>query len=178
MKKFLCLLAALLLMSGCGKELETSEQQLRAMEREEGLEKGSLQELERIELIDQVLVWAADQGRQAENKRYYVGQFSKAGDHYTLEHMPKLMEWGEGLYSLHWQQGMVFFSDNPKSKSLRLIFGQGYIRDEKELVESRISIEEVPFLYYLNQEELRYPGAQETSMEFYFLDEEGNAISR
>jgi hypothetical protein len=178
MKKFLCLLAALLLLGGCGKELETSEQQLRAMEREEGLEKGSLQELERIELIDQVLVWAADQGRQAENNRYYVGQFSKAEDHYTLEHMPKLMEWGENLYSLHWQQGMVFFSDNPKSKSLRLIFGQGYIHDGKELVESRISIEEVPFLYYLNQEELRSPGTQETSMEFYFLDEEGNAISR
>lgn len=91
---------------------------------------------------------------------YYAFEF---GAHkYTSYNKRLLTPRGDNMYTLEWDHGYVFISDNPNNKSIEIHFLN---TDSDEI---RIDVLNHPFCYYLDLSQ-----NSECAFEYFFLDDDG-----
>ncbi len=163
----LLIVCLILSFESCGKTADDNEGMLQIIAEEEGIsDKLLMQIIGTVELGDTLLMCAMS-GNENQGYQYFAAEFKQKENKYEFIHSYKLYKRGIDMYSLLWDEGYVFLSNNENCKYLQIILPSG---------EQLITIDEVPFVYYLDlSEEHRN---NESSFEYYFLNENSEVISQ
>lgn len=165
------ILCLLVIFSGCVRSAADEEGMVKIIAQENGVaDELSVQAAGKVELGDAILMCFVA-GDEKQGHTYYAAEFNHKANQYEYDHSYKLMERGIDMYSLMWGGGYVFLSNNENSKSLQILFQNGEMEDKL------IAIDSIPFVYYLDLGDV-CKTADEFSFEYYFLNKNGEAISK